>query len=99
MASLWWSSSRYTLSQAAEDIGEVLQGIEQGLPGLGYTGVQLAQDVHGFKGHYILAVQYLFIANRDFWQVIACGGNGGTEAEAQSYMQEVRNLINKLTFL
>ena len=37
-----------TLSEASEDIGEVIQAIAQELPTLGYTGVQLAEDLHGF---------------------------------------------------
>ena len=98
MASLWWNWSQYTLSDAAEDIGEVYQGIAQGLSGRGYTGVQVASDVHGFKGNFLVAVVYLYIGGRNFWQVIACGGDG-SEAEAQGDIQEVIQIINSLTFL
>jgi hypothetical protein len=98
MASLWWNWSQYTLSDAAEDIGEVYQGIAQGLPGLGYSGVQVASDVHGFKGNFILAVVYLYIGDRNFWQVVACGGDGD-EAEAQADINGVIQLINGLEFL
>lgn len=98
MASLWWRSSQYTLSEANEDIGEVYGAIANGLPSLGYTGVQHAGDVHGFKGHFVLAVQYLYIGNRNFWQVVACGGDGD-QAEAESYMNEVINMINHFTWL
>lgn len=98
MASLWWNWSQYTLSDAAEDIGEVYEGIANGLPGLGYTGVQAAEDVHGFKGNFLLAVVYLYISDRNFWQVIACGGDG-SEAEAQSDINEVIQMINNFAFL
>jgi len=98
MASLWWTFSQYTLSEANEDIGEVYGAIAQGLPTLGYTGVQRAEDVHGFKGDFILAVVYLYIGGRNFWQGIACGGSG-SESEAQAEMNEVQNMINHLTFL
>jgi len=98
MATLWWNWTRYTLSPASEDIGEVKQAIAQGLPGLGYTGVQVGEDVHGFKGEFILAVTYLEISGREFWQVIACGGNG-TVAEAQAEVNEVAQLVRGLAFL
>jgi hypothetical protein len=98
MASLWWRWSEYTLSDAAEDIGEVYDGITEGLTSLGYTGVQHAEDVHGCKGDFILAVVYLYISGQNFWQVMACGGSG-TESEAQTELSEVQNMINKLTFL
>jgi len=98
MATLWWNWSQYTLSEANEDIGEVMQAIAQKLPSLGYTGVRVAGDVHGFKGDFILAVVYLHIGGRNFWQVIACGGNG-TVAAAQADVNEVSQMISKLAFL
>jgi hypothetical protein len=98
MASLWWRWSEYTLSDAAEDIGDVYDGITQGLSNLGYTGVQHGEDVHGFKGDFILAVVYLYIGGRNFWQVIACGGSG-SEDEAQAKLNEVQNMISNLKFL
>jgi hypothetical protein len=99
MASLWWDWSEYTLSQAAQDIGDVKQAIAQGLPRLGYSGVALAADVHGVKGDFIVAVVYLLIGGRNFWQVIACGGNGGTQAEAQAEINEVKKMISQFKFL
>jgi hypothetical protein len=98
MASLWWRWSQYTLSDAAEDIGEVYEGIVPGLTQLGYTGVQKAADVHGFKGDFLLAVVYLEISGRNFWQVIACGGSG-SEDEAQTELNEVQKMISNLSFL
>ena len=97
-ASLWWKSSLYTLSEAYEDIGEVYEAIANKLPGLGYTSVQHAGDVHGFKGRYLLAVSYLYISDRNFWQVVACGGYGD-QAEAEAYMNEVINMINYVLYV
>lgn len=97
MASLWWRWSQYELSEAAQDIGEVYDGITQGLTEAGYAGVQHAEDVHGFKGDFIVAVVYLFIGGRNFWQVMACGGTG-SESEAQGILNEVQSLINRLRF-
>lgn len=98
MPSLWWRWSQYELSEAAEDIGEVYQGIAQGLTQAGYTGVQQAADVHGFKGDFIVAVVYLIISGRNFWQVIACGGTG-SESEATGILNQVQSIISKLAFL
>jgi hypothetical protein len=98
MAALWWDWSRYTLSAAAGDIGEVYAAIAQQLPGLGYAGVQVAEDVHGLKGDFLLAVVYLYISDRSFWQVVACGGNG-SQNEAQAEIAEVKNMIANLLFL
>ena len=83
MATLWWSWSQYTLSEASEDIGEVIQAIAQELPSLRYTGVQLAEDLHGFKGAFLLAVVYLYIGGRNFWQVAACRVNGAKVPNAK----------------
>ncbi len=85
MGALWWRWSQYTLSPANEDIGEVMNAIAQGLPNLGYSGVQVAADVHGSKGDFLLAVLYLYIGERKFWQIVACGGDGSqAEAEGRS---------------
>ncbi len=99
MASLWWRWSQFSLTQAADGIGEMYSGIARGLSGAGYTGVQQAEDVHGFKGDFIVAVVYLPISGRNFWQVMACGGNGGSENEAQAELNEVQNIINNIKFL
>ena len=63
---------------------------------LGYCKVK---DVHGFKGDFIVAVVYLPISGRNFWQVMACGGNGGSETEAQAELNEVQAIINNIKFL
>ena len=39
MASLWWRWSQFSLTEAADGIGEMYTGIAQGLSGAGYTGV------------------------------------------------------------
>ena len=78
MATLWWTSTHYTLSSALQNVGELKQVIGQKLPSLGYTGVQVAGDVHGFKGQFLLAVQYLPIGGSNFWQVVAAGGDGAS---------------------
>ena len=95
MAGLWWQWDRYTLSEANEGIGEIYGSIANGLPNLGYAGVQHGLDVHGSKGSDFLAVLYLYIGNRDFWQVIACSTDGTTE-EAQARISEVKNLIKNI---
>jgi len=98
MPTLWWSWSEFTLPVAAEDIGEVYSGIAEGLTNAGYTDVRVAEDVHGVKGDFIDAVIYLFIGNRNFWQVIASGGDGSV-ADAQAEVAEVQSIINQITYL
>jgi hypothetical protein len=98
MAALWWDWKQFELSEAAEDIGEMYEGIAQGLERAGYTGVAKAEDVHGFKGDFIAAVVYLFISGRTFWQVIAVGGDGSA-AEGQGELAQVQTVINQVEFL
>jgi len=98
MPTLWWSWSEFTLPDAAEDIGDVYSGIAQGLSAAGYTSVKVAEDVHGVKGDFIVAVIYLFISNKNFWQVIACGGDGSV-ADAQAEVNEVQTIISQITYL
>ena len=95
MANLWWRWNEFQLSEAAEDIGEMYGAIVEGLPGLGYTGVQHAEDVHGRKGDFILAIVYLPIAGRNFWQVMSCSGSGDHQTEFNA----VQNMINNFAFL
>jgi len=97
MAGLWWKWSEYAVPESV-DIGNVYDGIASGLSGAGYTGVNHGADVHGSKGNFLVAVVFLFISNRNFWQIIAAGG-GGSEAEAQGYLNEVQTIINNLRFL
>jgi hypothetical protein len=54
--------------------------------------------VHGAKGQFLLAVVYLPISGRTFWQVVACGGSG-TVADAQAEVTEVTKMIGGLKFL
>jgi hypothetical protein len=98
MAALFYTWSQYTLSEANEDIGEVLGSIAQGLPSLGYTNVQHAQDVVGEKINVVLAVVYLYIGGRLFWQVVVCTVDG-TIAEAEKEHDKVTHLIANLVFL
>jgi hypothetical protein len=98
MATLWWNWSHYALSEALGNIGELKGVIANELPRLGYTGVQNAEDVHGAKGQFLLAVVYLPISGRTFWQVVACGGSGTVEG-AQAEVTEVTKMIGGLKFL
>ena len=93
MPALWWNWNQIELSEAADDIGEMLQGIASGLKRAGYTGVAVAEDVHAFKDDFMVAVVYLFISGRSFWQLIAVVD--GAEAE----IQQVQQVINEVEFL
>jgi hypothetical protein len=92
------SSQHYNLPAAAEGVGDVLGAIANKLPGLGYTGVAVAEDVHGFKGDFLLAVQFLHVGAKLYWQVIAVGG-GGSSTAAHAEINEVANVIKNLSFL
>jgi hypothetical protein len=104
VATLLYNATQFTLGEASEDIVEVVQAIAAGLPSLGYTGVevsstvQIAGNVHGFKGSFLLGVAYLPLGDRSFWQLIACGGDGALP-DADAQIAEVVNLINRLTSL
>jgi hypothetical protein len=99
VATFWWSWSRNRFPIGPNlNIGDVRRAVAEGLFQLGYTGVQSGGDAHGFKGGFVLAVAYLEISGPDFWQVVACGGNG-TVADAQAEVNEVTKMISELKFL
>jgi hypothetical protein len=93
MPGLWWNWKQFELSAAADDIGQMLQGIGAELRRAGYTGVAVAEDVHGFKENFMVAVLYLEISDRNFWQVIAV--IDGPESVIQQVQEQV---IDKVSF-
>lgn len=101
MAELYWSWQQYELSEASEDIGEVYEGLVQGMQAQGWADVQHQQDVHGYKPGIDLfaAVVFLFIGGRSFWQVIAVGGGTATAAQAQQEIQQLQDIVANLKFL
>jgi hypothetical protein len=62
---LWWNWKQFELTAAADDIGQMLQGIGAELRRAGYTAVAVAEDVHGFKENFMVAVLYLEISDRN----------------------------------
>jgi hypothetical protein len=95
MATLWWAWTQHTLSDTATDIGEVKAAIAANLPRLGYTDIVNTGDLHGAKADFHLAVVFLGVGGRDFWQMVACGGNGpvpGAEAEVAQVQEMIANL-------
>jgi|ERR1700722_8774018 len=100
MAELYWAWTPYQLSDAAEDIGDVYEGLQQAMEQHGWTDVQIAEDIHGYKPGIDLfaAVVFLFCGGRTFWQVISVGGDA-TSSQASQEIQQLESLINGLEFL
>jgi hypothetical protein len=95
MATLWWAWDKFTLSEPARDIREVKAAIAARLPELGYTSVASAETVQGAKEEYFLAVIFLCVGGRNFWQGVACGGNGPVP-NAKAEVKQVRQMIATL---
>jgi hypothetical protein len=96
MAELYWRSTPYALSPAAEAIGYVYDACVQGMEQLGYKGVQHQQDIHGYKPGIDLFAAIQFLPNGggpQFWQVIAVGGGSATAAQAQAEIDQLANMI------
>jgi hypothetical protein len=100
MAELYWNWKTFELSEAADDIGEMYDGLVQQMQLAGWQDVQHQEDVHGYKPGIDLfaAVLYLPIAGRQFWQIIAVGGDAN-EQQSQQEIQEIQQLINQVAFL
>jgi|SRR5271156_5109876 hypothetical protein len=100
MAEFYWNWKTFALSEAADDIGEMYGGLVQQMQDAGWKGVQHQEDVHGYKPGIDLfaSVLYLPIAGRDFWQIIAVGGDAN-EQQAQQELKEIQQLINQVLFL
>jgi hypothetical protein len=100
MAELYWNWKTFELSEAADGIGEMYDGLAQQMQQAGWQNVQHQADVHGYKPGIDLfaAVLYLPIAGREFWQIIAVGGDANQQ-QAQQEIQEIQQLINRVLFL
>jgi hypothetical protein len=75
---LWWEWSKYSLpsGKTVDDVKNlVATNTFYGLPSLGYTGIEVAGDVHGTKTGVIVAVAYLQISGNEYWQVVNCAGD------------------------
>ena len=75
---LWWKWSKYTLpsGKTVDDVKNLIAtNTSYGLPSLGYTDIEVAEDVHGLKKSVIVAVVYLQISGQDYWQVVNCAGD------------------------
>lgn len=101
MAELYWAWQLYELSDAAEGIGDVYDGLAQEMQEQGWADVQHQEDVHGYKPGVDLfaAVVFLYISGRNFWQVIAVGGGTATSEQAEQEIQQLQNIIANLAFL
>ena len=101
--SIAWQN--YTLSPAAEDIGEILEGAENGLPGLGYTDIASNSAGNGSfvtcqKGDFRVIVSFWFLGDRNFVQTATCFSESATdESQTDPVNGEVINLIDNLVIL
>lgn len=102
MAELYWQSTPYVLSPAAEGIGDVYTVCVSSMEQLGYKGVQHQQDVHGYKPGIDLFAAIQFLPNgggSKFWQVIAVGGGSATSAQAEAEIAQLAKMIAGFEFL
>jgi hypothetical protein len=101
MAELYWAWQGYELPEAAEDIGDVYNGVVRAMQVQGWEGVQHGQDVHGYKPGIDLfaAIVFLYIGGRSFWQVIAVGGGSASAEQAQQEIQQLQSIVAHLLFL
>ena len=98
MAALWWNSKRMTLSEAMEGIGGFMGAVAKELPRHGYTNVRHEEfDVNGEKNNHSIAVAHFYIGQRDFWQVVMCGG--ADLAVARANVDEIVGILAKLAAL
>jgi hypothetical protein len=100
MAELYWAWQQYEVD-AGFDIGEIYEGLVQGMQAHGWADVQQQEDVHGYMPGVDLfaAVVFLYIGGQSFWQVIAVGGGSGTAEQAQQEIQGLQQIISNITFL
>lgn len=100
LAELYWAWQQYEVD-AGYDIGEIYEGLVQGMQAKGWADVQQQEDVHGYMPGVDLfaAVVFLYIGGQSFWQVIAVGGGSGTAEQAQQEIHDLEQIIANLTFL
>ena len=97
MTTLAYRADQYTLSEASEGIGEVLSAVASQLPSKGFGGVKNEGHVYATKAGCGVDLFYLFIGNRNFWQVVA--GHGPDKATIDNTLDEVKQVVRNLHFL
>ena len=97
METLAFRTDQYTLSEASENIGEVLAGVAGNLPRHGFAGVKNEGHVYGTKAGCGVDLFYLFVGNRTFWQVAT--GHGPDRATVDRTLEEVKQVVKDLHFL
>jgi hypothetical protein len=105
MAAASWAWKVYTLSEAAENIGELLQSIQDGLNRMGFTEVTSGSQGHGYyvsgwQGDAIVLVFYWFLGGRDFGQTASCySASASSSSETDALNGSVITMIDNIAFL
>jgi hypothetical protein len=98
MTALWFSRINYSMSEAVEFIGQVYGTIESEFARRGFSDIGRNElYVGGVKSGVNVAVTYLHIQDRRFWQVIMCAGDAADTTVATH--DEVAKFIREFQWL
>jgi len=96
--SFWWEWGPYTLSPAAEDIGDVYNALGSVLAQNGYGNIVHAADMTANKNNFVVGIVFIYIGGSNFIQVVNCVTDLAA-AEAATEGKKVQNMIKNLKFL
>jgi hypothetical protein len=90
----YWEWSRVSLGTGtvAEAYNQIATNPTYGFPSVGWTGIEVASDVHAWNGKLIIVVLLLPISGSDYWLIVSSAGDG-TEEQAKDNINVAVNQI------
>ena len=90
----YWEWSRVSLGTGtvAEAYNQIATNPTYGFPSAGWTGIEVASDVHAWNGKLIIVVLLLPISGSDYWLIVSSAGDG-TEEQAKDNINVAVNQI------
>ena len=90
----YWEWTRVSLGTGtvAEAYNQIATNPTYGFPSAGWTGIEVASDVHAWNGKLIIVVLLLPISGSDYWLIVSSAGDG-TEEQAKDNINVAVNQI------
>jgi hypothetical protein len=95
----YWDSTKVSIGTGtiAAVYSQIATNPSYGFPTLGWTGIQVAADVHAWNGKLIIVAVLLPISGSDCWLVVSSAGDG-TEDQAKENINiatgQIKTILN-----
>jgi hypothetical protein len=90
-----WTTCNIGTGTVAKVYNQIATDPVYGLPALGYTGIEVGSDVHGWKGKVIVVALLLPISGSDYWLIVSCAGDtADAQSNANGLMSQIKIILN-----